>query len=277
MTDHTRRLEQSYDEYPRIEEAFQAALDESLDPRGPESLFEIVRSLGVPAGARAVDVGCGEGEDAIRLAQELGVEVVGIDPIARQVELATAAAAEAGLTGTVRFEVGVAEAIPLDDASVDLLWCKESLMFTDLAAASAEFARVLRAGGIGLAYQVCTGPRMSDAEAAIFWEGDLAYGDARSQRPADIEDALAAAGLEVRERVDFGGEWGEYAQEQRGAGGRRLVHAARLLRDPDRYISRFGEDNYRIMLGDCLWHVYRMIGRLEGVAFVFGRPQLPSG
>lgn len=269
--DHQRRLEQSYDEYPRIEEAFQAALDESLDPRGPESLFDVVRSLGVPAGGTAVDVGCGEGEEAIRLAQELGVHVVGIDPIARQVELARAAADEAGLSPTtVRFEVGVAEVIPLDDASVDLVWCKEALMFTDLGAAFAEFARVLRPDGVGFVYQVFTGPRMSDAEAALFWEGDLAYGNARSQRPADVEAAITAAGLEVRQRVDFAGEWGEYAQEQRGAGGRRLVHAARLLRDPDRYIERFGEDNYRIMLGDCLWHVYRMIGRLEGVAFVFG-------
>ena len=30
--------------------------------------------------------------------------------------------------------------------------------------------------------------------------------------------------------------------------------------------------NYRIMLGDCLWHVYRMIGKLHGAAFIFTRP-----
>ena len=53
------------------------------------------------------------------------------------------------------------------------------------------------------------------------------------------------------------------------AGGRRLVHAARLLRDPQRYINEFGESNYRVMLGDCLWHVYRMIGKLHGAAFIF--------
>ena len=53
----------------------------------------------------------------------------------------------------------------------------------------------------------------------------------------------------------------------------RLVHTARLLRDPHRYIQRFGEENYRVMLADCLWHVYRMIGKLYGVAFVVGPPR----
>ena len=33
-------LDQSYDEYPRIEAAFQAFLDGSLNPRGPDSLFD---------------------------------------------------------------------------------------------------------------------------------------------------------------------------------------------------------------------------------------------
>jgi hypothetical protein len=145
-------------------------------------------------------------------------------------------------------------------------------MFADLPPAFGEMARVLRPAGTALVYQVVTGPRMTDEEAREFWEGDLSYGRARSHRPEDMEAAVAAAGLTVRRRIDFGSEWGEYAQEQHGAGGRRLLHAARLLRDPDRYVAEFGETNYRIMLGDCLWHVYRMIGRLHGVAFLVGRP-----
>jgi len=30
------------------------------------------------------------------------------------------------------------------------------------------------------------------------------------------------------------------------------------------------------MLDDCLWHVYRMIGKLHGAAFIFERPSTPS-
>ncbi len=48
----------------------------------------------------------------------------------------------------------------------------------------------------------------------------------------------------------------EYAQERDGSPGRQLLHAARLLRDPARYVDRFGQAAYDIALGDCLWHVY---------------------
>jgi hypothetical protein len=111
---------------------------------------------------------------------------------------------------------------------------------------------------------------MSDDEAAVFWPSLGAA--ANSVRPGDLASAIAAAGLTLVRQVDFGSEWGELAQEDRGAGGRRLAHAARLLRDPDRYVARFGQANYRIMLGDALWHVYRMIGKLTGAAFVSTRP-----
>jgi SAM-dependent methyltransferase len=262
-------MEDSYDEYPRIEEAFQALLDESLDPRGPSSLLDLVADLGLPAGSTVVDVGCGEGDDALALHERFGFEVHGVDPVERHVELATAAASDAGVTDHVRFEIGTAERIPRSDRSVDLLWCKEVLMYSDLTRAFAEFARVLRPGGLGFVYQVLTGPEMTDAEADEFWSAD---GLASSVRPSDIESGIERAGLRLLDRHDLGSEWGEYAQERTGAGGRRLVHVARLRRDPQRYIDAFGITSYRIMLGDCLWHVYRMIGKLHGAAFVFARP-----
>jgi hypothetical protein len=61
----------------------------------------------------------------------------------------------------------------------------------------------------------------------------------------------------------IGTEWGEYSQETTGSAGRKLLHAARLLRDPGRYIRKYGQANYDIALADCLWHVYRLIGKLS--------------
>ena len=262
-------MEDSYDDFPRIEEQFQELLDESLHPRGPDSLLEIIDGLGLRPGCRVVDVGCGEGDDALALHRRLDADVLGIDPVARHVELARAAAEAAAVTGRATFELGSAEHIPIAGEGVDLLWCKEVLMYADLDVACAEFGRVLRPGGRGFVYQVFTGDEMSDAEAEEFWGAD---GLAHSVRASDMEAAIVRAGLTIAERVDFGSEWGEYAQEHSGAGGRRLVHVARLRRDPQRYIAAFGEANYRIMLGDCLWHVYRMLGKLHGAAFVFERP-----
>jgi SAM-dependent methyltransferase len=247
-----------------VEEDFHRALDESLGPRGPESLYDLVASLGLPPGTNAVDVGCGRGEQAVELARRFGLDVLGVDPVARYGR----AASEHLTSGKVAFQPGTAEAIPTEAGSVDLVFCRESIMFADLDAAASEFTRVLRRGGRGLVYLVLTGPLMEDREAEEFH----ARGRTRSLRPGDIDRALTDAGLVIDDRVDFQGEWGERVQEQTGGPGRRLLYASRLLRQPERYISQFGRANYDIMLGDCLWHVYRLIGKLTGYTCTFTKP-----
>jgi SAM-dependent methyltransferase len=270
--DHEISIEQSYAEFPLIEEAFLEALDVSLGPRGPASLLELVAGLGLPVDALALDVGCGEGDHCIELAQRLGFQVHGVDPVERHVELAREAFdRQVDDAGRGRFSLGSAEALPVDATSVDLVFCNEATMYVDLGRACAEFRRVLRPGGLGLIHQVFTGLQMRDEEAEAFWPSLGAA--ANSVRPQDVEAAITAAGLTIDRRIEFGSEWGEWAQEDRGAGGRRLVHAARLLREPERYVRQFGPTNYRVMLGDALWHVYRMIGKLEGVAFIFTKPR----
>jgi trans-aconitate methyltransferase len=85
-------LEQLYEAFPRFEAAFDAALAESLHPRGPEVLFELVERMGLPAGSQVLDVGCGEGRHTLELARRFGFDVVGIDPVPRQIEVARASA-----------------------------------------------------------------------------------------------------------------------------------------------------------------------------------------
>ena len=261
-------LDESYDDFPRIEQAFGERLDESLEPDGPGSLWAQFERLSPNSRAAVVDVGCVEGEDSIELAKRYGVRVVGIDPVDRHIELARAAARAAGLRDEVTFNAGRAEATGLGDGSADLIWAKESLMFADLDRTFTEFRRILRPGGSVFVYQVCTGPLMGDDEAQRFWHEAAG---ARNVRPDDLSRAAGDRGFATTFRTDFAGEWGEYAQERSGAAGRRLLRAARLLREPARYVSEFGETNYRIMLGDCLWHIYRMIGKLHGVALGFQR------
>ena len=87
MTD-AGSLMRGQDAFDRIEEQFNQALDESLDPAGPEVLYEYVAAMELPAGATAIDVGCGQGEQAIELSRRFGLHVTGIDPVPRCVEAA---------------------------------------------------------------------------------------------------------------------------------------------------------------------------------------------
>jgi cyclopropane fatty-acyl-phospholipid synthase-like methyltransferase len=80
-------LEHFYDAYPRIEENFKALLDISLNPRGPEFLYDLVKGLGLPSSAKVMDLGCGEGEHTVALAERFGFSVVGIDPVNRHLRL----------------------------------------------------------------------------------------------------------------------------------------------------------------------------------------------
>ncbi len=137
-----------------------------------------------------------------------------------------------------------------------MLWCKEAITFTDPEAAMSEFRRVMRPGAVGLIYQVLTGPTMSTAEASWLEAQEMGFGAARNLRPSDVEAAITSAGLEIRDRIDYASEWGEAGEERDGSAGRRLLHVARLLRAPEIYIDRYGATNYRIMLADCLWHVF---------------------
>src|SRR4029077_12140619 len=89
---------------------------------------------------------------------------------------------------------------------------------------------------------------------------------------ARTDAAITAAGIRVEDLFVLGSEWGQWAEEESGKGSERLLYASRLLHDPERYIARFGQAAYDIMLGDCLWHVYGMIGKLNARVYVLTKP-----
>ncbi|MPZ49544.1 MAG: methyltransferase domain-containing protein [Dehalococcoidia bacterium] len=252
-------LMQSYDAWEQVEDQVNEILDQSLNPRGYDMLYDLVAELGLPAGARALDVGCGRGPHAIHLAESFQMKVLGIDPVPYAIEAARKklierAGSNPGLAELVQFEVGWAEALPAEDGSVDLIWCRDVLeLVPDLKAAYQEFHRVLKPDGWALVYQMfASDPELRPPDV-----------QAENVEPEYAEAAMKAAGLQIEKCIEVGSEFGEYAQEQTGIAGRMLMHAARLLRAPDRYIEQFGKDNYDIALGDAYWHVYRLLGKIN--------------
>ena len=202
-------LEDFYDAYPRLEEAFQNALDVSLNPRGPELLFDLVSDLRLGAGASVVDVGCGEGKQTLALAERFAFNVRGFDPVQRHVDLANERRAAAiarfpELSGRLRFELATAEALPVDDARVDLVWCRDVLLHVaGLDRAYGEFRRVLKENGRALVYQSSFATeRLEPKEAEWLWKASGVV--PTSADPERTEAAIAAAGLRVDECLEVG-------------------------------------------------------------------------
>lgn len=97
---------------------------------------------------RVLDLGCAGGFMAEAIAAR-GAEVTGIDPAADAIEAARAHAESSG--HDIRYDVGVGEELPYEDAGFDIVVCVDVLEHVqDLGKVLAEVARVLKPGGLFL-------------------------------------------------------------------------------------------------------------------------------
>jgi arsenite methyltransferase len=104
---------------------------------------------GLRPGEAVLDIGCGAGLDSILAARRVGPagRVVGVDFAPEMVEKARQNAAATGVANA-EFRVGDADALPLPDASVDVVISNGVLnLCPDKPRVLAEAFRVLRPGG----------------------------------------------------------------------------------------------------------------------------------
>jgi SAM-dependent methyltransferase len=97
----------------------------------------------VPRASRALDVGCGAGQEMVPY---LGATAVGVDLRKSGILAGRALFRESGLR-VPSMLVGAAEALPFATASFDVVICRLALPYADVRCALGEMARVLRAGG----------------------------------------------------------------------------------------------------------------------------------
>jgi ubiquinone/menaquinone biosynthesis C-methylase UbiE len=169
------------------------------------ALAALMRDRG---GARVLDLGCGGGHVTFNVAPQVG-EVVAYDLSPEMLEVVAQTAAERGL-GNVTTTRGVAEALPFEDGSFDVVLSRFSAHhWSDLDAALRETVRVLKPGGMAvMADTVTPGVPVCDTFfQAIELLRDCSH--VRNYTRAQWEAAIARAGLVVsasqgfRLRLDF--------------------------------------------------------------------------
>lgn len=134
---------------------------------GVESTDTLAALADLNASSHVLDIGCGVGGPALRLAESVGCRVVGLDLIESTVAQATATALDRGLGQLVSFEAGDATALPFADDSFDVVWGQDAWCHVPEKAKLVEEAwRVLRPGGIIAFTDWLAGSGMSGAERA---------------------------------------------------------------------------------------------------------------
>jgi SAM-dependent methyltransferase len=143
------------DVYARARPSYpEAAVDWLLAELGPQR--------------KVVEIGAGTGKFTALLVAR-GVEVVAVEPVAAMRER---------LTELVDALDATAEALPFEDGSVGAIVASQSLHWTDVPRALAEFDRVLRPGGtVGLVWNF--------RDDAVPWQRDLnaLLGELRGDAP----------------------------------------------------------------------------------------------
>jgi arsenite methyltransferase len=129
----------------------------------------------IEPGSVVLDLGCGAGTDLLIAAQMTGAagRVIGVDMTATMLERARQSATEMGLAN-VELHESLIEALPLDDASVDVVISNGVIdLVPDKDAVFDEIDRVLRPGGrLQLADVVIHHEVSEDARSRIdLWTG----------------------------------------------------------------------------------------------------------
>jgi ubiquinone/menaquinone biosynthesis C-methylase UbiE len=167
---------------------------------GRAATRHVIGKMGLPVGARVLDVGSGLGGVARYLAAECGCLASGIDLTAEFVRVARMLTERTGLTGQVDFRVGSALDLPWPVARFDAaVTFHVAMNIADRPGLYAEVARVVRPGGVFAIYDVMKGP----TEGMVFpvpWAATAETSFLTT--PAEVTRLLDEAGFEVTHQDD---------------------------------------------------------------------------
>jgi len=181
-----------------------------------EESNEIPKLLELTSASRVLEIGCGSGRYALRVAERVGCRIAGLDVNSHGIRNANQLAGQAGLSSVARFEeCDVSRTLPFENGSFDAVFANDVLChIPGRAATLAETYRVLKPGG-RLLYSdaLVVGGLLSHEEIATRSSiGYYAFGP-----PGENERLLRAAGFRLMNVTDTSEQAAEIAKRWREA------------------------------------------------------------
>jgi cyclopropane fatty-acyl-phospholipid synthase-like methyltransferase len=161
-----------------------------------------IAELAVGPGDRVLDLGCGMGVPALRIARATGAEVLGVSVVPSHVEEATRQAAREGLAEQVCFEVADAHHLARAEGEFDAVVAIESLGHMNRSVVLPRLVRALKPGGRLVVHDYFLHASTNATQRAVA----EAFRDiallSEYPRPDQIARQIADAGLDLLEFRD---------------------------------------------------------------------------
>jgi ubiquinone/menaquinone biosynthesis C-methylase UbiE len=252
-------------------------LDESLNPRPPRMLYDLVKTTGITQDSIIVDVGCGQGHHALDLARQYGCYIIGIDSVLANLQTAQRLAKmdqryHPNDPQRVTFQLAAIEALPLPDDYIDLIWCRDMLVHVEQSEQGvSECSRVLKPNGTMLILHTFVTDLMEPKELAAICRPIGVH--PANLVPQYVENIFQRAGLSIQSREDIGAEFIEHMDERDGRYSKELLRVARMVRARDQLVAELGETQYELALAVYRWSIYLLLGKLSMTIYILRKSE----
>lgn len=241
------------------------------DPLSRDLLLNLVVENGVNKDSLVLDVGCANGSVSRQLHEKAGCTIEGVELLPMLVDMGNKQNKKLGVGEKFKIQLGEISNIPFEDNHFDFVFCSDVLgLVEDLDRAIKECARVLRPNGKALFYATSFKTEKISDEEATFLGSTLGGDRGTLLTVEEVEKALSRF-FSVEQKVDVGSQFGQSAiekQSDQSEAAQNLLKIARLQTWPDRYIKKYGEQTYRIVLAEVMWSPFILLGKLQPTIFV---------
>lgn len=176
--------------------------DEPFDTATERATATMAADVRFKQGQRVIEAACGIGGTARHLARTFGVAVEATNISAMQLDRGRELTDHAGLGHLIRFSYADYHELPFADASFDVWWCQEAMLYApDKERVVREALRVVRPGGRLVLSDLLFDAAMPEAEREPFMQR---HGARHFWTIAQYDDLLARLGPRILVRRDWG-------------------------------------------------------------------------